>query len=123
MAKIIKRKSLESPLAAFTGKVSSHFVGVTEWGKVITAGAFALCVKRLVKFTPDERQSVYVCVQDEATEKLSARERERERKRRKNRKRGPLFTRNGKGPGVCVCVSSFVRSRGVCLLACSFSMS
>ncbi len=60
MAKIIKRKSLESPLAVFTGKVSSHFVGVTEWGN-ITAGAFALSAKRLVKFTPDERQSVYVC--------------------------------------------------------------
>ena len=61
---------------------------------------------------------VCVCMQDEATEKLSAWEREREGK---TVKEDHSLLGMGKGPGVCVC--SFVRLRGVCLLACSLSMS
>ena len=33
-----------------TGKVGQSSVGETEWYKRLTAGAFALCAKRLVKF-------------------------------------------------------------------------
>jgi len=39
-------------LAVFTGNVGLGFAGESEWWKIMTAGPFALCVKRLVKLTP-----------------------------------------------------------------------
>ena len=45
-----------------TGKVGQSFVAESEWRIRLTAGAFALCTKGLVKLTPEDAVQIVVKV-------------------------------------------------------------